>query len=211
MFLNVENRMTHSKLKDLTDWFIVSNKIVNGSLIWKVYQIICWAPEGHWPCLKMFQLRTRRALLLYKVCSHSTLLVLNKTSLNSINALLALNQRSAVEQHNKTTFHEYLTSNFIYHVIVYMYVFLHICIFQDNKDYIGKICHARYIIIFYCFVLCCFVLCCICLCDIILLHNIVLKNWKYTERQKKLITSFRATLTKIYCIKINHIKTQIRL
>ena len=39
-----------------------------------------------------FQLRARRALILYKVYGDSTLLVLNETLLNSINALLALNQ-----------------------------------------------------------------------------------------------------------------------
>ena len=36
-------------------------------------------------------LRTRRALSLYKVYGNSALLVLNETSLNSINTLLALN------------------------------------------------------------------------------------------------------------------------
>ena len=37
-------------------------------------------------------LRTRRALLLYKVYCDSALLVLNGTSLDSVNALLALNR-----------------------------------------------------------------------------------------------------------------------
>ena len=36
-------------------------------------------------------------------------------------------------------------------------------------------------------------------------HIHCFKNAIYTERQKKLITLFRATLTKIHCIKINHI------
>ena len=43
--------------------------------------------------LKMFKdvpLRTRRALLLYRVYGDSALVVLNLTSLNSVNALLAL-------------------------------------------------------------------------------------------------------------------------
>ena len=38
-------------------------------------------------------LRTRRALLLYKVYGSSTLLVLNGTYLNSVNALLVLSRR----------------------------------------------------------------------------------------------------------------------
>ena len=38
-------------------------------------------------------LRTRRVLYLYKVGGDSTLLVLNGTSLNTVNALLVLNQR----------------------------------------------------------------------------------------------------------------------
>ena len=42
---------------------------------------------------KMFPLRTRRALLLYKVYGDSALLVLNRTSLICNNALLALNWR----------------------------------------------------------------------------------------------------------------------
>ena len=37
-------------------------------------------------------LRTRRALSLYKVCGDSALLVLNGTSLNSVNAFLALSR-----------------------------------------------------------------------------------------------------------------------
>ena len=40
----------------------------------------------------MFRLRTRRAQLLYKISGNSALLVLNGTSLNSMNALLALSQ-----------------------------------------------------------------------------------------------------------------------
>ena len=46
--------------------------------------------------LMMFKhvpLRTRRALSLYKVYGNSALLVLNRTSLNSINTLLALSRR----------------------------------------------------------------------------------------------------------------------
>ena len=38
-------------------------------------------------------MRTRRTLSLYKVYGDSTLLVLNKTSLDGVNALLALNRR----------------------------------------------------------------------------------------------------------------------
>ena len=38
-------------------------------------------------------LRTRRVMLLYKVCDNSALLVLNGTSLNSDNALLGLGLR----------------------------------------------------------------------------------------------------------------------
>ena len=42
---------------------------------------------------KAVPLRNRRALLLYNVYSDNTLLVLNGTSLNSVNALLALSRR----------------------------------------------------------------------------------------------------------------------
>ena len=41
-------------------------------------------------------LRTRRALLPYSLYSDNILLVLNETSLNNINALLALNQRCII-------------------------------------------------------------------------------------------------------------------
>ena len=44
-------------------------------------------------------LRTRMVLLLYKVYSNSTLLVLNGISLNNDSALLALNRRSTSHQH----------------------------------------------------------------------------------------------------------------
>ena len=41
-------------------------------------------------------LRSKRTLSLYKVYGDSALLVLNRTSLNSVNALLALSQRMIV-------------------------------------------------------------------------------------------------------------------
>ena len=49
-------------------------------------------------------LRTRRALSLFKVYGDSALLVLNGTSFNSINALLALNRRYATFYHGMPFF-----------------------------------------------------------------------------------------------------------
>ena len=68
---------------------IICNQICSA----KNAYIISWEPEGALLQLKDVPLRTRRALLLYKVNGNSALLVLNGTSLICYNALLALNWR----------------------------------------------------------------------------------------------------------------------
>ena len=54
------------------------------------YHILSWEPEGHYHYLNSVPLRTRKALYLHKVYGDSALLVLNGTSLDSINTLLLL-------------------------------------------------------------------------------------------------------------------------
>ena len=46
---------------------------------------ISWEPEGHYYYSTMFPLTTRRGLLLYKFFRNTALLVLNRTSLSSVN------------------------------------------------------------------------------------------------------------------------------
>ena len=70
--------------------------------------IVSWEPEGCYCSAKDVLLRTRRALLLYKVNGNSALLVLNETSLNCNNALLALNWWYVIQ----TCTHTHTTYNF---------------------------------------------------------------------------------------------------
>ena len=57
------------------------------------YCTVSWEQEECYRHLMDVPLRTRKALSLYKVYCYSTLLVLNGTSLNSINTLLALSRQ----------------------------------------------------------------------------------------------------------------------
>ena len=82
---------THISTLDYTVFYWIHN----------LNTIVNWEPEGHYHCWTTFPLRTTRALSPKTLYSDSALLVLNRTSFNSDNALLALNWQLNVNMCDK--------------------------------------------------------------------------------------------------------------